>query len=382
MERILLVAEKFYPDLGGVAISAKRIHDSLARLGVRVDVVVWSRYLQPGEIVRDKNVYRLGLFRNWDLTMIHTLNLLESLQQENHYQIVWGHYLFPAGFLAVWFARLQGLQSVVSARGNDIDRGVFPPGDFARLRWTLEHAGVLTAVSEDLAQKMRLVCSREDVIVLKNAVDTDIFAPSATESEKQALKAELGIKANELVLAFSGELRAKKGQDFLLSALSQVRKKRPACLLIIGEIRPSQESILTAYKMQQPEDCQRIVVTQHLTESSQIAKYLQLCDLFLLPSIWEGLPNALLEAMACGCCSLTSDAGGIPEVITHGVDGFLLSRSKLSYLGTAVLEFLELKPDIKQQIETAARDRILADFSLAAEQKRLMKVLSQLQTGG
>ena len=378
MNRILLIAEKFSPDLGGVAVSAKRIYESLKRLEIVVDVVVWSRYLQPGEIAKDKNVYRLGLFRNWDMTAIHTLNLLESLHEQFKYDFVWGHYLFPAGFLSVWFARLHGLQSVVSARGNDLDRGVFPPGDFARLRWTLENATLSTAVSKDLSKKIELVCSRQDTIVLKNAVDTKIFVPSIATEAKQKLKAQLGIQADELVLGFSGELRAKKGQDFLLSALSQVRAKRPACLLIIGEIRPTQESILSAYKMQHPEDSQRIIITQHLADPHRIAQHLQLCDLFLLPSIWEGLPNALLEAMACGCCSLASDAGGIPEVIAHGVDGFMLSRNKLAHLGTAILEFLELDRETIDKVRMKSRDRILTEFSLPAEQVRLQQILDRL----
>lgn len=380
MSRILLIAEKFYPDLGGVAVSAKRIYESLTQLGVEVDIVVWSRYLQPGEIAQTKNVYRLGLFRNWDLTMIHTLNLLESLHERFKYDVIWGHYLFPGGFLAVWFAQLQSLKSVVSARGNDIDRGVFPPGDFARLRWTLENASLLTTVSEDLGKKIGLVCGRKDVIILKNAVDTKIFAPSITFQEKQDLKAQLGIQEDEIVLGFSGELRAKKGQDYLLSALSQVREKRSACLLIIGEIRPTQESILSAYKMQQPEDYKRIIITQHLTNSQQVAEYLQLCDLFLLPSIWEGLPNALLEAMACRCCSLASDAGGIPEVIDHEVDGFILSRNKLQHLGTAILEFLSLDHETINIVKANSRDRILREFSLEAEQVRLKQVLNQLDS--
>ena len=378
MDRILLIAEKFHPDLGGVAVSAKRIYQSLTSLGIEVDVVAWSRYLQPGEIESSKNVYRLGLFRNWDLTMIHTLNLLESLHQRFHYDLIWGHYLFPGGFLAVWFAQMQGLKSLVSARGNDIDRGVFPPGDFARLRWTLENASLLTAVSKDLGKKMKLVCGRKDVTILNNAVDTDIFRPGVATQSKQQLKAQLGIQADELVLGFSGELRVKKGQDYLLSALSQVREQRPACLLIIGEIRPTQESILLTYKMQHPKDYQRVIITQHLVDSQQVAQYLQLCDLFLLPSIWEGLPNALLEAMACGCCCLASDAGGIPEVIDHGVNGFILSRSKLEYLGAAILEFLELDRQTREKLAIKSRDRILQEFSLEAEQARLIQLLNQL----
>ncbi len=72
------------------------------------------------------------------------------------------------------------------------------------------------------------------VEVIPNAVDTALFHPGPPEP---ALRQRPGIQPDELVLGFSGELRHKKGVLFLLSALSEVRKVRPACLLIIGEVR-------------------------------------------------------------------------------------------------------------------------------------------------
>ena len=381
MAKILLIAERFPPDLGGLATSAARISQSIYQLGVTIDVLVWSRYLQPGQIVTESGqprIYRVGLYRNWDMTMIHTLNFLDYLVQKNHYNAIWGHYLFPCGFLAVWFGKLQGITTIVSARGNDVDRGVFPPGDFARLQWTLQQADVLTSVSLDLARKISLVAARNDVIAIENAVNTDIFSPSASGETLSALRHKLGIKPEEIILGFSGELREKKGQNFLLQTLAQVREYYPACLLIIGEIRTLQDGLLEVYSQQQPEAKERIIVTGKLEQPEQVAQHLQLCDLFLLPSVWEGLPNALLEAMACQCCCLASDAGGIPEIIDHGINGFILPRQQLPYLGTAVLEFLQLPSELKQKIGKAARDRILDRFSLETERSCLQKVLNNL----
>jgi hypothetical protein len=106
MPRILLIAERFPPDIGGLATSGARIANSLFKLGIELDVLVWSRYLQPGEVqpLTDTfpfSVYRIGLYRYWDITMTHTLNFLDWLHQQKPYDAVWGHYLFPAGFLAV-----------------------------------------------------------------------------------------------------------------------------------------------------------------------------------------------------------------------------------------------------------------------------------------
>ncbi|WP_242048537.1 MULTISPECIES: glycosyltransferase family 4 protein [Nostocaceae] len=434
MKRLLLITERFSPDVGGLARSATRLVGTLCQLGVAVDVVTWSRYLQPGEVLPPESidgksrVYRIGLYRNWDMTMPHTLNVLEWLHSCWHYDAVWGHYVFPSGFLATWFGGMQGIPSTVSARGNDIDKEMFPPGDFARLQWTLQQTQVITAVSADMSRKIQLLSGRDDVLVLKNAVDTEIFAPqsiicgvqtsqitplnppfprgeisnlSSLPLERGGLgwgnksdtingvytvesavgkinKESLGIAPEEVVLGFCGELREKKGQQFLLNALTTVRNQRPACLLIIGEVRASQESVLQVYATQYPEHAQRIIMTGHLPDIQAVAAHLQLCDVYLQPSLWEGMPNALLEAMACGCCCIASDAGGITEVITHGEDGFILPRSQLHKLGEAVLECLTMPSTIKSQITQAARDRILKEYSIPQEQQRLQIVLDRL----
>ncbi|ALF52126.1 glycosyl transferase family 1 [Nostoc piscinale CENA21] len=382
MKRLLLITERFAPDVGGLARSATRLVGTLCQLGVVVDVVTWSRYLQQGEVLPPESIdgksriYRIGLYRNWDMTMPHTLNVLEWLHSCWHYDAVWGHYVFPSGFLATWFGGMQGVASTVSARGNDIDKEMFPPGDFARLQWTLQHTQVITAVSADMSRKIQLLSGRDDVLVLKNAVDTEVFAPQSAVGEIS--RESLGIAPEEVVLGFCGELREKKGQQFLLNALTTVRNQRPACLLIIGEVRASQEFALQVYATQHPEHAQRIIVTGHLPDTQVVAAHLQLCDVYLQPSLWEGMPNALLEAMACGCCCIASDAGGIAEVITHGEDGFILPRSQLHKLGEAVLECLTMPSTIKSQITQAARDRILKKYSIAQEQQRLQIVLDRL----
>lgn len=383
MTRLLLITERFAPDLGGLATSATRLVATLSQLGIKIDVVTWSRYLQPGELLppedteREKpRIYRIGLYRHWDMTMPHTLNVLDWLHSSHAYDAVWGHYLFPSGFLATWFAALKGIASTVSARGNDIDREMFPPGDFARLQWTLQHAKVITAVSADMSRKIQLLSGRDDVLVLKNAVNTEIFSPIAKKGE--ITRESLGIIPDEVVLGFCGELREKKGQQFLLSALTTVRQQRPACLLIIGEVRTSQESILQLYKTHQPENALRVVITGHLANQDKVAEHLRLCDVYLQPSLWEGMPNALLEAMACGCCCIASDAGGIPEVILHGKNGFILPRSHLHKLGVAVLECLAMSPEEKNQIKQAAGDRILTEHSIDQEKLQLQTLIDCL----
>jgi len=381
LPRILFLAERHPPDLGGVATSAGRISRAIAAAGIEVEVLTWTRALQPGIVDHEEghpSVYRMGRFREWDSTMLHTLNLFEWLNSKRPYDAIWGHYLAPAGFLAAWFGKLKSIPSTVSIRGNDLDREMYPPGDFARLKWTLENATCISSVTADLAAKVTALIGRTDVFCLPNAVDSTIFAPIPDDSFKAPLRARLGIRDDEAVLGFAGELREKKGQQFLLDALAKVREKRPACLLIIGEIRPSELPRLAQWTGAASLQEQRILVTGQLATPADVNQHLQLCDVYLQPSLWDGMPNALLEAMAAGCACIASDAGGIPEIITDGADGIIVPRWELHRLSDAVLAWLAADPADQAHIRQAARARAVTGFGFDQERRRLQLILNQL----
>jgi glycosyltransferase involved in cell wall biosynthesis len=378
-QRLLFVTPRFPPDIGGVARSSARIAGALAGLGVEVDAVVWTRQLPPGSLetralAPNLVLHRVGLFAAEDAAAQHTLGVLEWLHGQRGFQAVWGHFLQPSGFVAALFAGLAGLPLTVSARGNDVDTALFPPGDLGRLRWVLERARVVSAVSEDMARKVRLLAP-SPVQVLHNAVDLETFAPRPADP---ALAARWGLAPGEAVLGFCGELRHKKGAAFLFDALAAVRASRAASLLVIGELRARDQGLLQAFAAAHPEDAARIRVTGHLESPREVADALALCDLVLLPSLWEGLPNALLEAMACGKAALASDAGGIPEVIRHGVDGFIVPRPQLHRLGQAALELLEAPAAQREAWGRAARARVESAFGPAQEAAALCSVLERL----
>jgi glycosyltransferase involved in cell wall biosynthesis len=376
--RLIFIAERYPPDLGGVATSAGRISHALIGIGVDVDVITWSRNLEPGVVVQEGDnptLYRIGRFRQWDAILPHTMNLVDWLTSSRKYDAIWGHFLAPAGFLAAWIGRMKGIPSTVSIRGNDLDRDMFPPGDFARLLWTLQNADCITAVTQELACKVAALSGRKDVFRLRNAVDPEAFRPLAPDAD---LRHRLGIRPNEVVLGFAGELREKKGLQYLLQALRDVQEKRPACLLVIGEVRPSEVVRLMQSLGPGTLEENRILVTSRLATPAEVNRHLQLCDVYLQPSLWDGMPNALLEAMAAGCGCIGSDAGGIPEMITPGVDGIIVPRWQLHRLGHAVMEWLDAELAHRARIRSAARDRVLAGFSFDGERRQLQEVIGRL----
>ncbi|MCA8924497.1 MAG: glycosyltransferase [Planctomycetes bacterium] len=389
MTRLLMLTERFPPDLGGLARSAARLAGSLARVGAEVDVLAWTKTLPPGALetvdagavhpeAAGATLHRLGLYASQDFSLQHTFNVLEWLHAQRAFEAVWGHYATTPGFAAVLFAEQQGLPSTVSARGNDIDRAVFPPGDFARLQWTLQRARIVTCVSQAMARKVTAILGSDAQLeVVPNTVDAETFAPGPPPA---GLRERLGIRPGEAVLAFAGELRQKKGFPFLLEALCAVQRERPACLLVIGEVRPSDRAKLATFAADFPEAAARIVISGQLDAPAEVAAHLRLADVFLHPSLWDGLPNALLESMACGLPVLASDAGGIPEAIEHGVSGFVIGRHELHRLGEGTLELLALAPEQRAAIGAAARARVLERFHPAAEEASLRAVLQRLSS--
>lgn len=385
MPRLLFITERFPPDIGGLSTSSARISRSIANLGIDVDVLAWSRHVPAGKLGEQAldedapqtlKVYRQGMYRQWDMTMPSTLNVLEWLHEQHNYDAVWGHYLSPAGFLAVWFAQLHGLKSIVSARGNDVDTEIFPPGDMSRLLWTLNKATIVNSVSQDMARKIEILCGRQDLEIMPNVVDASVFSPRPERVAE--LKSSLKIKDEEKVLCFSGELREKKGLQFMLDAFQQVQSQTPCCFLVIGDLRSHQRPAVQIFAAEHPEAAERLIITGHLEQAEDVAAHLSLCDIFLQPSLMEGMPNSLLEAMACSCLCIASDAGGIPEIIQHGENGFLLSRAQLNYLGTGILEALELDEGISAIIKQTARDRVVALFSPEQETSQIEAMLQRL----
>lgn len=385
MTRLLFLTERFPPDIGGLSASSRRIAQSLSSLGLEIDVLAWSRHVPAGKLVEQQldqadsenlRIYRQGQYRQWDMTMPATLNAMNWLHQQNKYEAIWGHYLSPAGFLAVWFGKLHEIPSTISARGNDIDTEMFPPGDFSRLMWTLQNAKLISAVSKNMAHKIQILSGRNDVFVLPNSVDISQFAARNTGTAQ--LRTALGIEPGELIIGFAGELREKKGIQFLLDTFRDVRTKHACRLLVIGDVRNQQRPTMQLFAAEFPEDFSKIIITGHKENPLDVAELLNLCDLFLLPSLMEGMPNSLLEAMACARLCIASDAGGIPELIKHGENGFIVPCPNLNHLSTAVLEAFELNEQTKLRITQSARQTVLDSFDLEAERAHLDALLKIL----
>lgn len=375
---ICLIPEKYPPDPGGLAVSAQRLARGMLERGHSVHVCLASDVL-PARQVDHANqdgvaVHRIGAGRRNDDTLADWFDTIVAAHAAQPFDLLHGYYLVRAGYVCVYAARYLGVRSVVSARGNDLDRTIFDPARAGVTLWTLTHADAVTAVSSDLARRAVALGGREPVTVIHNSVDATMFAPRPKDMD---LAAGLGLSAHLPVVGFVGEARLKKGLGALLLAYEQLAALQPLQLLLVGGVRNGDVAVLDVFRRRHPDLPLNFVA--HLDHAALPACY-SLIDVLVLPSLHDGLPNALLEGMACGRPIVASAVGGIPDAVVGGVDGRLVPPGDVAALVDAVHALLR-DPQEGRRLGAAARQTVCERFALRHEVEANLAVYARVTRG-
>jgi phosphatidylinositol alpha-1,6-mannosyltransferase len=375
--KVLILTDKYPPDVGGLAVSSRRLAHGMAQAGHSVRVSTLDTSLAPGESLtgddQGVSVLRIGSHRRADDTLADWFDAIVTLDAAQSLDVIHALYLTQPAFVAVAAGRYLGRPTVVSARGNDLDRSAFDPGKFAPMVWALQHASAVTAVSTALVRKVQTFVPGCEVQWLPNGVDARQFAPGLRD---EALGDSLGL-SEAPVVAFVGEARRKKGLTVLLPAFARLcaRLDRPPTLLLVGGVRQDDAPILEVFRRQNPAlDVRAVPHVPH----EQLPAYYHLADLLVLPSLREGLPNALLEGMACGKAVVASKVGGIPDVLGKGSgeNGLLVPPGDVAALAEA-MEQLLADPERRMAMGLAARATVQEHFTPEREIKRNLEIYAQ-----
>ena len=186
-------------------------------------------------------------------------------------------------------------------------------------------------------------------------MDTTRFAPAPRDA---ALAAAFGLDERP-VIGFVGEARAKKGLVPLLLAFRDLAAAQPAQLLLLGGVRSDDKDNVKVFRKQHPDLTVRVIPYE--MEKDMAACY-NLLDVLALPSLRDGLPNALLEGMACGCAVVGAIAGGLPDALRDGENGRLVPPGDPAAL-TAALAALLADPAERARLGAQARATVQQDFT-------------------
>ncbi len=250
--------------------------------------------------------------------------------------------------------RLAGVRAVVYRRGLGV-----PVRNTRLNRWI--YGTCITHFltnSEATARQLfkHLPVQDARVRTIYNGVDLPDFSPEPLLREAAP---------GRLTLGSAGRLEREKGHGYLLDVAVRLREQgRNFCLRIAGEgrQRPVLEKRIRELGLETEVELVGFV--------DDMGAFLQQLDIFLMPSLWEGFGYAVVEAMAAGVPVVAFGAGSIPEIVEHGVTGFLVPVKDVASL-TGTVELLAADPDLRQRMGKKARETARERFARSKQLSEL-----------
>ena len=361
---ILMISPQFAPIVGGYERAAERLAAALVARGHQVTVITDRRRLAwPAREVREGvQIQRLWcLFRpHWHMLTALSSTALFLLWHGRRYDVWHVHQYGQQAIIAVILGKLlrrpvvlkltssagQGLSAVVS-------RGRFPA---LSAYWLTQVAAVIALTRETEREARAFGIPPERVHVLGNGLDTGSFAPldSAARAE---VKRSLGFDAYKLILCV-GRLSGEKNPDGLLQAWAIAREKLGGewKLILVGDgpLRPVVEEAV----MNRGLSSQVVIAGPQ----DNIAQWMGVADIYVLPSNNEGLSNTLLEAMACGLPVVATRVSGVSELVEETGAGLAMDIGDVPALAEALVR---LGGDAKLRAAAGARARQVVESRYA-----------------
>jgi len=386
--KICLVTPEFPPlRWGGLARTVERVAGHLAGAGCDVHVLHYrpQEGLPPlldenrrSTISGPLTVHDVLLGREpvaargpslWDcphtLTLLMLFESLEMLQRAERFEAFVSFFLYPTSYVTGLLARREGLPHLACAVGNDVKKYFFSPEKAAVCRSALENADRLVFLAHDLLDLAHsLAPVRERSCVIYNSVTPPARPWPGPRAERGA----------PFVVGAAGIFKHAKGLPYLFKAVASLRAAGPLCLDLAGETRPEEvpvrEDLLDRCNIR---DC---VCFAGVVPHERMPDWLCGLDAFALPSVSEGCPNVLMEAMAAGLPCVATRVGAAETLVEHEVSGLLVPWGDSAALAEA-LDRIRRDPELAARLGREAARR-MESFSPAREREAWTAALDAL----
>jgi glycosyltransferase involved in cell wall biosynthesis len=279
---------------------------------------------------------RLG-HRNADAMRLAIAGPLRRVRRRWPFDVIHAHMLVPDGWAAARVGAALGVPAVATAHRADVlDVPARGPRSRARVAEAVAALDQVCAVSASIGEAAaELAAPRRPVEVVPNGADTRVFAPR----EAGEARRRLGVPEDGPVVSYVGKLVPRKGVDTLIEAMG-ILGRRPggAPLLVaagIGELREPLEARAAALGVA---DRVRFVGK---VPHDDVGWWMAAGDVFVLPSLSEGLPTVVCEAMNCGRPVVATAVDGTPEIVRDGETGLLVPPSDATALAAALARLVD-----------------------------------------
>lgn len=296
--------------------------------------------------------------------------MLELHQKEN-FDIIYAIDFFPAGDAAVRLGRYINVPVVCLGIGVDINITAHSTESISRhfIRAARALDGTI-ACGQSVAEGFEAVTGKPSLLAYW-VVDTEEFSPV---TDKVPLRKELGLPLDKKVAIYAGYLQKRKGIYEMLEAFCRIHKIEPNVILCTCGGGEEEKRFRQVVRERNMEHVIRVVGEVH---PDQMNKWMKAGDLFVLATHTEGMPNVVMEAMACGLPVVTTAVGGLPEAV-GGCDGVILLPPKdVDKFKDAVLKVLQDGP-LRSRMGIAVRKWAEERFGTRQSARKILDFLSEI----
>ena len=344
-----------YPTYGGSGVVATELGLGLAQRGHEIHFITYKRparlsHFQENVVYHevDTNDYPLFEYTPYDSALAS--KLVDVVKYEN-LDLLHVHYAIPHAMVAyiakkVLLTEGRYVPTITTLHGTDItlvgQHKAFRPV----VEFSINKSDGVTAVSESLRdQTYEYFNVDRKIEVLHNFIDFKRFRKHNKDHFKKAIAPE-----GEPILTHVSNFRKVKRVDDVIRVFHQVRQEMPAKLLLIGDGPERRDAESLCRKLELCEDI------RFLGKQDAVEELLAVSDLLLMPSAKESFGLAALEAMACEVPVISTNAGGLPEVNTHGQTGFTSDVGDVDDMARHTLKLLR-DPDMLRRFRKNALER-------------------------
>lgn len=329
------------------------------------------------EILRTRGlkVYNIDTRRSFRFD--NAIKLARIIKKEN-INLVHSHGPLGVTILSRLAGRLAAVPVINHAHLPDnINTNSFAKYYHLLLNWLTSRffCAKIIAVSESIRMEIaRQGAVANKISVVYNGIDLDGRSPKKNFIK---IREEFGLKQNQWVIAEVARICESKGQHILIKAAQRVIKEKPNTVFMIigedlermGEYKKELEVLAGELGIRQ-----NIIFTGYRQD---IADLMNTFDIFVLPSLEEGLPVAILEAMAAMKAVIATSVGGNPEIVIDGSTGTLVEPQSPDKLAKAIIYHLE-NPEISKRMGEQGYDRVKKNFSLSQMLDKVMRIYKEV----
>jgi glycosyltransferase involved in cell wall biosynthesis len=371
--RVLMVTPGFHPIKGGTETVVRNLSIELNRIGVHTDVMTFNmeRKWNPKWRGKVEEIDGITVFRipalNW-MPLDHSdritlgINLIPGRFTNflKQYDVIHFHELDFSFPLCSFFVKKP---KIFHLHGFKID--YFKKYHLSRLILRTI-ADLYISITKQMNKELALLGIPEDKIrYLPHSVNTQLFHPQ--EEKKDAM------------LLFVGRITFEKGLHVLLKSLDYL--KNPVQLVIVGPMHSNlsySQDILKSIRKQNKTARHNIMYLGAL-DPKDIIKWYQTASIFVSPTFREAFGIVNLEALSCETPVISTNVGGIPEVIHHGENGIIVPRNNPVELANAIDYLLENK-DVRIKFGYEGRKMVMEHFSNEIIIKKLIKIYAEISS--